>query len=157
MLLINSYTRPLPGSLQRALFCRMCGQPPAGSFSIKAGLCAPCYRRQWNSRRYFAGLREAVLRRDGYQCRGCGASRGAGNRLAVHHRRPGNHAFTGLVTLCPACHAVVHKLRAHRRWLPLPLVELWREQHPAVPLQLQLAIAAGRDGEEGREKGGEGA
>jgi hypothetical protein len=50
------------------------------------------------------------------------------------------HDPTWLVTICPACHAVIHKLEAHRRWLPAPLVELWREQHPAAPLQLQLAI-----------------
>jgi hypothetical protein len=35
---------------------------------------------------------------------------------------------------------VIHKLRAHRRWLPSALLELWREQHPSVPLQLQLAL-----------------
>jgi hypothetical protein len=46
-----------------------------------------------------------------------------------------------LVTLCPACHALVHKLRRHRHWLPASLLGLWREQHPEVPLQLQLWIA----------------
>jgi hypothetical protein len=43
-----------------------------------------------------------------------------------------------LVTVCPACHALIHKLLGHRRWLPPSLLELWREQHPSVPLQLQL-------------------
>lgn len=60
----------------------------------------------------------------------------------VHHRRPGVHDPAWLVTICPACHAVIHRLRANRRWLPDPLVELWREQHPDVSLQLQFPVAA---------------
>ena len=44
------------------------------------------------------------------------------------------------ITLCPACHAVVHRLQANRRWLPEPLLALWREQHPGAPLQLQFPI-----------------
>jgi 5-methylcytosine-specific restriction endonuclease McrA len=117
---------------QRPLFCRDCGAPPA-----VAGLCAVCYRQRRHSLRYFAGLREEVLARDGCRCRGCGA----GNQRAVHHRRPGVQEIAWLVTLCPACHALVHKLRRHRHWLPASLLGLWREQHPEVPLQLQLWIA----------------
>lgn len=111
-----------------------CGAKPA-----IAGLCQPCYARRRHSRLYFSGVREKVLERDGHQCRGCGAG---------NHRRPGVHEIEWLVTLCPGCHAVIHKLRAHRRWLPVPLLELWREQHPAVPLQLQLGIDEDRQGRE---------
>lgn len=121
----------MAGLDQRALFCNVCGKPP----SI-AGFCAACYHRRRRSLRFFAGLREAVLRRDRSCCQGCGAE----NQRAVHHRRPGLHDFQWLITLCPACHAVVHKLQAHRRWLPVSLLELWREQHPALPVQLQLDI-----------------
>ena len=95
-----------------------------------AGFCASCYRQRRHSARYFAGVRDQVLLREGYRCQGCGA----GNQW------PGIHDAKWLVTLCPACHAVVHKLLAHRRWLPDPLLALWREQHPALPLQLQFAI-----------------
>ncbi len=101
-----------------------------------SGFCQPCYARRRRSRVYFAGMRDQVLARDGYRCQGCGA----GNQRPVHHRRPGVHETRWLVTICPACHAVIHKLQSHRRWLPVSLLELWREQHPAVPLQLQLSI-----------------
>jgi 5-methylcytosine-specific restriction endonuclease McrA len=120
------------GLLQCALFCPSCGRPPA-----VAGFSFSCYWQHRRSLRYFAGLREAVLLRDGCRCQACGVA----NQRAVHHRRPGLHALPWLVTLCPACHAVVHRLRARRRFLPDPLLRLWREQHPAVPLQLQLQMA----------------
>lgn len=116
---------------QKSLFCPDCGAQP-----VIAGLCQPCYARRRHSRIYFAGVRDQVLARDGYRCQGCGA----GNQRPVHHRRPGVHEIEWLVTICPGCHAVIHKLRAHKRWLPIPLLELWREQHPAVPLQLQLLV-----------------
>jgi hypothetical protein len=116
---------------QRALFCSACGAPPA-----IAGLCRRCYWRARHSHRSFAGHREAVLARDGYRCQACGAP----EQHTVHHRRPGVHAPAWLLTLCPACHAVIHRLHTHRRWLPGPLLQLWCEQHPAVPVQWQLAI-----------------
>ena len=96
----------------------------------------PAIASAWHSLRYFAGYREHVLVRDGYCCQGCGASR----QRVVHHRRPGRHADRWLITVCPACHALIHKLLGHRHWLPAPLLELWREQHPAVPLQLQFDL-----------------
>jgi hypothetical protein len=123
----------LPRFLQRALFCRVCGAQPAG-----ASFCPPCYGQARRSARFFAGQRETVLARDGRRCQACGA----GNQRVVHHRRPGVHDPAWLVTICPACHAVIHRLQAKRRWLPAPLVELWREQHPDVSLQLQFPIAA---------------
>jgi hypothetical protein len=70
-----------------------------------------------------------VLARDRYRCQGCGAA----HQRTVHHRRPGRHASAWLITLCPACHAVVHRLQRHRRWLPDLLLALWREQHPNYP------------------------
>ena len=117
-------------SAQPSLFCR-CGADPA-----IAGLCRRCYRQAVHSRRRFGGHREAVLARDRYRCQGCGA----GNQRTVHHRKPGRHASAWLITLCPACHATVHRLRAHRRWLPGSLLALWREQHPEVPEQLQRGL-----------------
>ncbi len=68
-----------------------------------------------------AGVRDQVLVRDDHRCQGCGA----GNQRSVHHRRPGVHEIEWLVTICPGCHAIIHKLRAHKRWLPVPLLELW--------------------------------
>jgi hypothetical protein len=120
---------------QARLFC------PCGSFQLFcAGLCVPCYRRHAHSRRCFAGQREAVLDRDGFRCRGCGADR----KLVIHHRRPGVHQPRFLITQCAACHARLHRLLALRSWVEPSLVPLWREQHPNAPLQLQFAWDAAR-------------
>lgn len=120
---------------QRTLFCA-CGQ---GTPAV-AGLCRSCYRARARSRSRFDGHRESVLARDG-RCTGCGAGEEA-CLLHVHHRRPGVHDPAWLVALCAACHARVHRLAALRSWLPARLVELWSEQHPGVPLQLQFPEAA---------------
>ena len=40
--------------------------------------------------------------------------------------------------LCRGCHARLHRLRAIDRWVPAALEELWAEQHPGSPRQLQL-------------------
>ena len=119
-------------SSQASLFCSGCG----GLAPRRAALCRACARRRWRSLRNFAGHREVVLARDGSCCHGCGAP----NQRVVHHRRPGRHAAAWLITLCPACHARIHRLRANRRWMPESLLRLWREQHPGVPVQLQLPI-----------------
>lgn len=35
-----------------------------------------------------------------------------------------------MISLCPACHARVHRTRAVLSAMPPLLLELWREQHP---------------------------
>ena len=119
--------------LQRPLFCP-CGR----DFPWVAGLCRACYRSAAHSRQRFAGLREEILERDGRACQSCGA----GHRLHVHHRKPGVHERELLVTVCAACHARLHRLAAVRVWIPEALVVLWAEQHPGIPVQLQLPVAA---------------
>ncbi len=103
-----------------------------------AGLCRRCYRRAANSRFRFGGLREEILERDGRTCRACGAD----HRLHVHHRRPGINDRELLITVCAGCHARLHRLAAIRIWMPEPLIILWEEQHPGIPVQLQLLMAA---------------
>jgi 5-methylcytosine-specific restriction endonuclease McrA len=53
-------------------------------------------------------LRNQVLRRDGWRCQSCGAI----SNLEVHHQefrsRCGDDSAQNLITLCTACHAVVH-------------------------------------------------
>jgi hypothetical protein len=120
-------------ALFRTFFCP-CGRDPA----FVAGLCRSCYYAAAYSRRHFAGLRQEILARDGHACHSCGA----GERLHVHHRKPGVNERELLVTLCAACHARLHRLLFLRVWIPEPLVPLWAELHPGVPLQLQLAVAA---------------
>jgi predicted HNH restriction endonuclease len=48
------------------------------------------------------------------------------------------NASERLITLCAACHARVHRSYVLRNWVADLVVELWREQHPASPIQLQL-------------------
>ena len=56
-------------------------------------------------------LRQQVLRRDGWRCQSCGSMR----NLEVHHRRfrsrSGSDSETNLITLCAACHGLVHRAR----------------------------------------------
>jgi 5-methylcytosine-specific restriction endonuclease McrA len=53
-------------------------------------------------------LRQQVLRRDGWRCQSCGAM----SNLEVHHKERrsqlGDDAEPNLITLCTACHAIVH-------------------------------------------------
>jgi 5-methylcytosine-specific restriction endonuclease McrA len=53
-------------------------------------------------------LRYQVLSRDGWRCQACGSM----SNLEVHHKEfrshSGDDSEQNLVTLCSACHAVVH-------------------------------------------------
>lgn len=118
---------------QRGLWCA-CGR----SLRKRGGLCTACYARRRRNRVYFGGLREIVSERDSYCCRGCSRPGARSRSLPVHHRRPGVSNARHLITLCPACHAIVHKLLVLRRSLPPLLRTLWREQHPGAPEQLDL-------------------
>ena len=55
---------------------------------------------------HWANLRKAVIRRDQWICRVCGAD----SALHVHHvdKNRANNAFRNLVTLCQTCHQGVH-------------------------------------------------
>lgn len=112
--------------------------PCGRDFARTRGLCRSCYRAAARSRQRFGGLRDEILERDGRTCQACGA----GNQLHVHHRKPGVHERGLLITVCAACHVRLHRLRAIRIWIPEPLVALWEEQHPGIPVQLQLPVAA---------------
>ena len=56
------------GRTECALYCR-CGNEKI----IALGLCATCYTLKQQDEEYFGGLHEAILERDGYCCRVCGA------------------------------------------------------------------------------------
>jgi hypothetical protein len=118
---------------QKPRFCS-CGR----DLSWIAGRCRACYRARAHSRQRFDGLREEILDRDGSLCRTCGAA----GRLHVHHWKPGVNDRELLITVCAGCHARLHRLAALRIWIPEPLVALWAEQHPGVPVQLQLPVAS---------------
>jgi hypothetical protein len=84
-------------------------------------------------------LRQTVLERDRRVCRVCGEAKSAGGSpIHVHHRRPGVSREKLLIALCPAHHALVHRLQVLDRMLPPLLSELWRELHRGAPEQLFL-------------------
>lgn len=110
---------------QRALYCR-CGRE-----KIRAnGHCATCYVLRRKDASYFGGLREAVLNRDGHCCRVCGSSGRDKRSIVVHHRVPGKSLLSTMISLCPGCHAKVHRTKAVLSEMPPLLLMLWREQHP---------------------------
>ena len=56
----------------------------------------------------YDGLRQQVLRRDGWRCQSCGTM----SNLEVHHQQfrshSGNDSEENLITLCTACHVSAH-------------------------------------------------
>jgi hypothetical protein len=64
---------------QLGLLCA-CGRRPIELKGLRC--CRLCYYRQYDSLRWFGGLRELILKRDRFDFRACGAAR----RLVVHHR-----------------------------------------------------------------------
>jgi 5-methylcytosine-specific restriction endonuclease McrA len=115
---------------QMVLFCS-CGR----SSILARGLCARCYAAHWHDRKRFGGLRERRIAQDGRRCTGCGSE-----DVIVHHRRRGRD-LRGLTTLCPACHARIHKTLRLRYGRMTPwLRELWREAHPGLAEQMELPL-----------------
>ena len=57
----------------------------------------------------YEGLRQQILRRDGWRCQSCGTMA----NLEVHHREFRSHLGSdseeNLIALCVACHARVHR------------------------------------------------
>ncbi len=121
---------------QGVLYCR-CGRDKI----IANGHCATCYTLKRQDEAYFGGLREAVLERDGYVCRVCGASGRDKRSITVHHRVPGRSLLHLMISLCPGCDAKVHRTKAVLTQMPPLLLELWREQHPTGHEQTVLAFA----------------
>jgi hypothetical protein len=129
------FSKPPPeGQGAQLRFLCTCGRRPIELKALRC--CRLCYYRQYDSLRWFGGLRDLILKRDRFACRACGATR----RLVVHHRDERN-AQPLLITLCIRCHVRLHHSRRFRQWVPEALLELWRELHPSTPLQLQLPFA----------------
>jgi hypothetical protein len=125
------------GRVQLALCCP-CGRPEI----LALGLCATCYTLKRQDEEYFGGLRETVLERDGYRCRGCGAPGREKRSIIVHHRVPGVSKLELMISLCPGCHAKVERTRMVLAEMNPLLLELWREQHPDGQEQIMLAFSA---------------
>lgn len=115
------------------MLCR-CGK----SKILAHGMCATCYSLRRQDEANFGGLRERVLERDGYRCRVCDASGRNKRSIIVHHRKPGRSILSLMISLCPGCHARVHRTIAILNDMPPLLRELWREQHPDGHEQVAL-------------------
>ncbi len=111
--------------VQRAMHCG-CGN----SKILALGLCSTCYSLKRQDEEYFGGLRETVLERDAHRCRVCDASGRDKRSITVHHRVPGKSVLSLMISLCPGCHAKVHRTIAVLSEMPPLLLVLWREQHP---------------------------
>jgi hypothetical protein len=139
------FSKPPPeGQGAQLRFLCTCGRRPIELKALRC--CRLCYYRQYDSLRWFGGLRDLILKRDRFACRACGATR----RLVVHHRDERN-AQPLLITLCIRCHVRLHHSRRLRQWVPEALFELWRELHPSTPLQLQLPFATKKAPTDGGE------
>ena len=127
---------------QRPLHCQ------CGNRKIHAvGLCATCYTLKRQDLEYFGGLREQVLERDEYRCRVCEAPGRDKRSITVQHRVPGKSVLNLMISLCPGCHAKVHRTKAVLSQMPSLLLELWREKNPEgreqTVLEFKRAGAAG--------------
>jgi 5-methylcytosine-specific restriction endonuclease McrA len=125
--------KPKRKAVQLAMHCR-CGRETM----LAHGMCATCYTLRRQDEEHFGGLRETVLERDGYRCRVCDAP-GTGKRsIIVHHRVAGRSELKLMISLCPACHARVHRTKVVLAAMPPLLLVLWREQHLKGHEQKQL-------------------
>jgi 5-methylcytosine-specific restriction endonuclease McrA len=115
----------MKASRQIAMHCR-CG----ASKMLALGMCSICYTLKRQDEQYFGGQREAVLERDNYRCRVCDLPGGRKRGIIVHHRVSGKSVLSLMISLCPGCHAKVHRTKAALSSMPPLLLELWREQHP---------------------------
>jgi len=95
---------------QGSLYCR-CGREKI----LANGHCATCYTLKRQDQEYFGGLRERVLERDGYACRGCGASGRDKRSIIVHHRVPGKSLLPLMISLVLA---VTPKCTVRKRCCP---------------------------------------
>jgi len=128
-----SAAEPRKKKMQTAWWCRSCGTTELYAH----GWCRPCYDRHRHSQQYFGGHREAVLCRDRC-CQLCLAEQ----RLIVHHRRPGQNRPALQITLCRRCHVPIHRRYQLPGFYSELFLQLWRELHPDLPIQLRLPLAA---------------
>ena len=66
---------------------------------------------------------------------------GRKREMIVHHRVPGKSVLALMISLCPGCHARIHRTKAVLTAMPPLLLKLWREQHPKGHEQVQLNLA----------------
>jgi hypothetical protein len=89
-------------------------------------LCWACDRRMWV-------LASCINRFSGFTALGDLAHESFGHRILLASVSPETHE-----SLCPGCHAKVHRTKLLLSAMPSPLLELWCEQHPRGHEQVQL-------------------
>ena len=102
----------------------------SGAFVLRPGITNPALwypdrppKAEWDR------IRDIVLKRDNYTCRGCGHR--ALKYMNVHHlEESGENTPENLATLCVACHAVQHMGRN----LDLQIIEIWESPFSQVEI-----------------------
>ncbi len=103
---------------------------PPENFILRPGVTNPALwyperppKTQWDR------IRKVVLERDDYTCRSCGHR--ALKYMNVHHlEKSGENTPENLITMCVACHAVLHIGRN----LDLKVIEIWSSELPQVEI-----------------------
>ena len=97
---------------QLALLCQ-CGR----TVELKRfGCCRSCYDRRQHSLRFFGGLRERVIRRDGFRCRACGATRGCWFIIAPPTTRSPRSSPCASSVTCASIDGDGFVIRCRLRW-----------------------------------------
>ena len=116
---------------------------PCGNHKVLAlGLCATCYTLKQQDEEYFGGMREAVLERDGYAAASVTPPVATNAPSSFTTGYPGKSILNLMLSLCPGCHAKIHRTKAVLSAMPPLLLELWREQHPRGHEQKQLDFSS---------------
>ena len=72
----------------------------------------------------------------------CDASGRDKRSIIVHHRVPAKSVLHLMISLCPGCHAKVHRTKAVLSVMPPLLLKLWWEQHSKGHEQTSLEFKA---------------
>jgi hypothetical protein len=80
------FSKPPPEGqgTQLGLLC-VCGRRPIELKGL--GCCRLCYYRQYDSLRWFGGLRDLILKRDRFSCRACGQRAGCWSTIGTSGMR----------------------------------------------------------------------
>ncbi len=128
---VCSRSKEVKALRQRVLHC-----PCTNAKVLALGLCSTCYTLKRQDEEHSGGLREAVLERDGHRCRVCDASGRDKRSIIVHHRVAGRSVLSLMISLCPGCHAKVHRTKAVLARMPPNAWVLKRNAGPSRVLSV---------------------
>ncbi|MGI4758100.1 MAG: HNH endonuclease [Janthinobacterium lividum] len=77
-----------------------------------------------------------------HRCRVCDAPGRGKREIIVHHRVPGKSVLNLMISLCPGCHAKIHRTKTALTIMSPLLLKLWREQNRDGQEQIALDLAS---------------